>query len=223
MTRLFGTDGIRGRAGQDLTPELAADVAAALATACRTGILGENARPRVVVGRDTRPSGPALENAVVDGLTRAGADAVRAGIVPTPAVAYLTSSLPAAAGVVVSASHNPPEDNGLKFFGPGGWKLTVDAEQTIEQLVGRGHTRPSAGAVDTVDGAALYVASTASVLSSTAHTAPHSTSRRPAFGDWGRRSRRSTHPPMVPASTRAAERCTPRSSPPSPRRRGRSA
>jgi len=136
MTRLFGTDGIRGTFGVDLTTAIAADVGTALGEACRRGVLaGGVDRPRVVVGRDTRPSGPALEDALVGGLVSSGADVLAAGVLPTPAVAFLTSHLDADAGVVISASHNPPADNGIKIFGPGGWKLSAQAESRIEDLM----------------------------------------------------------------------------------------
>jgi phosphoglucosamine mutase len=137
MGTLFGTDGIRGTAGADLTTDLVTEVGRALAAASRGGALGAASdRPRIVVGRDTRTSGPGFEQALVEGLTSAGADALLVGILPTPGVAYLTKTYGADAGVVISASHNPPKDNGIKFFGPGGWKLSAEAEQAIEGLVG---------------------------------------------------------------------------------------
>ncbi|MCU1621824.1 MAG: phosphoglucosamine mutase [Frankiales bacterium] len=125
MARLFGTDGIRGLAfGDVLTEDLARQVAA---SAVR--VLGGR---RVVVGRDTRPSGPALEKAAVEGFTSAGADVVLLGVVPTPAVAQVVASGAADLGLVLSASHNPPSDNGLKLFGPAGHKLTDAEEDAIE-------------------------------------------------------------------------------------------
>lgn len=137
MGKLFGTDGIRGTAGVDLTVELVNEVGRALGLACRDGALGAAvSRPRVVIGRDTRVSGPEMETALVAGLVAAGADTLLAGVVPTAGVAYLTAELNADAGAVVSASHNPPPDNGVKFFGPGGWKLSAEAEGAIESLVG---------------------------------------------------------------------------------------
>jgi phosphoglucosamine mutase len=155
MPKLFGTDGIRGTAGKDLTTELVAEVGCALASACREGALGQAAdRPRIVVGRDTRVSGPSLEEALVTGVTSGGGDALLAGVLPTAGVAYLTKMLGLEAGVVISASHNPPPDNGIKLFGAGGWKLTVEAEAVVESLVGasasseRGHAEEMTGAAD---------------------------------------------------------------------------
>jgi phosphoglucosamine mutase len=127
--RLFGTDGVRGVANADLTPELAFAIGRAGAA-----ILARDAAPQtpIVVGRDTRLSGPMLEAAIVAGIASTGRDVVRAGIVPTPGVALLTTQLPAAAGVMISASHNPVEDNGIKFFGPDGFKLGDVTEDAIE-------------------------------------------------------------------------------------------
>jgi phosphoglucosamine mutase len=125
VARLFGTDGIRGLAfGDVLTEDLTRQVAA---SAVR--VLGGR---RVVVGRDTRPSGPALEKAAVEGFTSAGADVVLLGVVPTPAVAHVVSSGAADLGLVLSASHNPAPDNGLKLFGAAGHKLTDAEEDAIE-------------------------------------------------------------------------------------------
>lgn len=136
MGSLFGTDGIRGTVGDDLTADLAVRVAKAVASACRDGVVGEPvARPKVVVGRDTRPSGPMLTDAIVRGLCEGGADALLAGIIPTPAVAYLVGDLDAHAGIVLSASHNPARDNGIKLFGPGGWKLDDATEDEIERRI----------------------------------------------------------------------------------------
>ena len=131
--RLFGTDGVRGVAGCDLTASLALDlsVAAAAVMAGHHGSNGDSA-PVAVVGRDPRVSGEFLEAAVVAGLTSAGVDVLRLGVIPTPGVAYLTGALGAAFGVVISASHNPARDNGIKFFGPGGVKLPDAVEDQIE-------------------------------------------------------------------------------------------
>jgi len=137
MTRLFGTDGVRGVANKDLTPDLALRLARACALdAVRTG-RGE--RPVVVVGRDTRCSGPMLEAAVVAGLTSGGCDAGLLGIVPTPAVAAVVARTKAAAGIVISASHNPVDDNGIKIFGEDGFKLSDDREDEIERLAEMRH------------------------------------------------------------------------------------
>jgi phosphoglucosamine mutase len=131
--RLFGTDGVRGVAGCDLTASLALDLSVA-AVGVLAGHEGSNGHgaPVAVVGRDPRVSGEFLEAAVVAGLTSSGVDVLRLGVIPTPGVAYLTAALRAAFGVVISASHNPARDNGIKFFGPGGVKLPDAAEDQIE-------------------------------------------------------------------------------------------
>jgi len=114
MGRLFGTDGVRGVFGRDLTTDLARSIGRAAVTVIARD---RNEPPTFLIGRDTRASGPVLEDALVDGIVAGGGDAIRAGVVPTPTVAYLTTELGVEAGVVISASHNPPEDNGIKFFG----------------------------------------------------------------------------------------------------------
>jgi phosphoglucosamine mutase len=134
MARLFGTDGVRGVANRDLTAELA--LALGSAAARRLVTVGGHARHVAVVGRDPRASGEMLESAVIAGLTSEGVDALRVGILPTPAIAYLTSAYDADFGVMISASHNPMPDNGIKIFGPGGHKLDDAAEDQIEALVG---------------------------------------------------------------------------------------
>src|SRR5271169_455362 len=134
MGRLFGTDGVRGVAGIDLTAQLAMDLAVAavpvLAPAATRS--SDAVRPAAVIGRDSRASGDFLEAAVVAGLASAGVDVLRLGVIPTPGVAYLTGALDAAFGVVISASHNPARDNGIKFFGRGGVKLPDAVEDDIE-------------------------------------------------------------------------------------------
>lgn len=158
MRKLFGTDGIRGTVDVDLTTDLVADVGRALAAACRDGVLGERVdRPRIVIGRDTRPSGERLEGALITGLLRGGADAVSGGVLPTAAVAYLVHATEASAGVVVSASHNPPGDNGIKIFGPGGWKLDLEAEAAVEELVGSAPDAQPGSVVPLPDALARYV------------------------------------------------------------------
>ncbi|HKU81795.1 MAG TPA: phosphoglucosamine mutase [Candidatus Tumulicola sp.] len=132
MSRLFGTDGVRGVANDDLTPELAFAVGRAGATALAR--FSDRHRP-IVVGRDTRLSGTMLEAAIVAGVTSVGRDVVSLGIVPTPAVACVTRRESAAAGVMISASHNPIADNGVKFFGPDGFKLSDEIEDEIESLI----------------------------------------------------------------------------------------
>jgi len=155
--RLFGTDGVRGRANADLTPELALSVARAAA-----GVLADRggaSRPVAVVGRDPRASGEMLEAAVVAGLSSAGAEVLRAGVVPTPALAYLTGRTGADLGVMISASHNPMPDNGIKLFSAGGHKLPDALEAAIEQEItgdGAADHRPTGheiGRVRDLDGA----------------------------------------------------------------------
>ncbi len=129
VTRLFGTDGVRGIANEDLTPELTFRLGEAAGH-----FLGDKGRGRIVVGRDTRRSGQMLEAALVAGITSGGADALTCRVLPTPAVAYLTRELEADGGVVISASHNPPEYNGIKFFSRDGFKLPDDLEDEIEEF-----------------------------------------------------------------------------------------
>ncbi len=129
MGRLFGTDGVRGVFGRDLTTDLARSLGrAAVAVLARD----RHHAPALVIGRDTRDSGPVLEDALVEGIVSAGGEAIRAGVVPTPAVAFLTIELDVDSGVVISASHNPPGDNGIKFFGFRGFKLSDRLEDEIE-------------------------------------------------------------------------------------------
>jgi phosphoglucosamine mutase len=139
MGRLFGTDGVRGVAGRDLTANLAMDLAMAGASVL-AGTASPNGRPRAgrpvaLVGRDPRASGEFLEAAVVAGLASSGVDVLRLGVIPTPAVAYLTAALDADFGVMLSASHNPAPDNGIKFFARGGLKLPDAAEDEIERTL----------------------------------------------------------------------------------------
>ncbi|OBJ76980.1 phosphoglucosamine mutase [Mycobacterium colombiense] len=133
MGRLFGTDGVRGVANRELTAELALALGSAaarhLASAPAPG------RRVAVIGRDPRASGEMLEAAVIAGLTSQGVDALRVGVLPTPAVAYLTGAYDADFGVMISASHNPMPDNGIKIFGPGGHKLDDGTENDIEALL----------------------------------------------------------------------------------------
>lgn len=138
MGRLFGTDGVRGVFGRDLTAELARSLGRATVTVLARERAGT---PSFVIGRDTRASGPVLEDALVDGIVAGGGEAMRAGVVPTPAIAFLTTQLGVASGIVISASHNPPEDNGIKFFGFRGFKLSDRLEEAIEAEIGRGQER----------------------------------------------------------------------------------
>lgn len=133
MGRLFGTDGVRGVANADLTAELALGLSVAAAHVLAEAGTFEGHRPVAVVGRDPRASGEFLEAAVVAGLASAGVDVLRVGVLPTPAVAYLTGSLGADLGVMLSASHNAMPDNGIKFFARGGHKLADELEDRIEE------------------------------------------------------------------------------------------
>jgi phosphoglucosamine mutase len=141
MGRLFGTDGVRGVAGDDLTSRLAMDLAIASAEVLHeTGgfdrARAEGRRPVAVVGRDPRTSGEFLESAVVAGLAGVGVDVLRLGVIPTPAVAFLTAEKSADLGVMLSASHNPAQDNGIKLFARGGFKLPDAVEDAIEAKLG---------------------------------------------------------------------------------------
>lgn len=144
---LFGTDGIRGLANVDLTAELALDVAVA---AAHILVENSNERPRAIVGQDSRASGEFLEAAVVAGLTSCGVDVYRVGVVPTPAVAYLVASTGADLGVMISASHNPMPDNGIKLFQRGGEKLADEVEALVEARIGEPWQRPTGAAVGRV-------------------------------------------------------------------------
>lgn len=149
MARLFGTDGVRGVANLDLTAELALALGAAAAR--RLGSSGGARRRFAVVGRDPRASGEMLEAAVIAGLTSEGIDALRVGVLPTPAVAYLTSAYEADFGIMISASHNPMPDNGIKIFGPGGHKLDDATEDRIDELLTSGPgVRPLGGGIGRV-------------------------------------------------------------------------
>jgi phosphoglucosamine mutase len=133
MGRIFGTDGVRGVAGVELTAQLAMDLAvAAVPVLVPAAAASGHARPSAVIGRDSRASGDFLEAAVVAGLASSGVDVLRLGVIPTPGVAYLTGALNADFGVVLSASHNPAADNGIKFFGRSGVKLPDEIEDEIE-------------------------------------------------------------------------------------------
>jgi phosphoglucosamine mutase len=150
MGRLFGTDGFRGLANVDLTAELALDLSVAAAHVLGEAGAFEGHRPRAVVGRDPRASGEFLEAAVVAGLASAGVDVVRLGVLPTPAVAYLTGSTGADLGVMLSASHNPMPDNGIKFLARGGIKLDDAIEDAIEAQMGEEWQRPTGASVGRV-------------------------------------------------------------------------
>jgi phosphoglucosamine mutase len=156
MGRLFGTDGVRGVANRELTAELGMALSAA---AARRLVPATAGRRLAVVGRDPRASGEMLEAAVVAGLASEGVDTLLVGVLPTPALAYLTAAYQADLGLMISASHNPMPDNGIKIFGPGGHKLDDAAEDRIEELVAAGpglrpvgaavgRVRPAASAID---------------------------------------------------------------------------
>ena len=134
MARMFGTDGVRGEANLELTPELAYRLGRAAALYFGEG---GTAKPEILIGRDTRISGPMFVSALATGICSAGGHAVIAGVIPTPAIAYLAKKHKMAAGIVVSASHNPFGDNGIKFFGGDGYKLPDEVEDEIEAIVHR--------------------------------------------------------------------------------------
>ncbi|MPZ63060.1 MAG: phosphoglucosamine mutase [Propionibacteriales bacterium] len=155
MGRLFGTDGIRGVANRELTAELALDLSVAAAHILTEAEASrprrtDRPRPRAVVGRDPRASSEFLEAAVVAGLASAGVDVLRLGVVPTPGVAFLTAELDADLGVMLSASHNPMPDNGIKFFARGGYKLDDAEEDAIERRMGEVWRRPIGSSVGRV-------------------------------------------------------------------------
>ncbi|NJP67554.1 phosphoglucosamine mutase [Streptomyces spiramenti] len=172
MGRLFGTDGVRGVANVELTAELALGLSCAAARVLSTPGAGSR-RPVAVVGRDPRASGEFLEAAVVAGLASAGVDVLRLGVLPTPAVAHLTGALGADFGVMLSASHNPMPDNGIKFFARGGLKLADELEDRIEALYrdlaeGKPWDRPTGSGVgrvtDHASGLDTYVSHLMGVL-----------------------------------------------------------
>jgi len=150
MARIFGTDGVRGLANGDLTAELALDLSVSAAHVLAERGTFEGHRPFAVVGRDTRVSGLFLESAVVAGLASAGIDVLLVGEVPTPGVAWLTGSLGADLGVMLSASHNPMPDNGIKFLARGGVKLADSIEVAIEERLREPWDRPTGAAVGRV-------------------------------------------------------------------------
>ena len=149
--RLFGTDGIRGLANRDLTAELALNVSVAAAHILVESLQNQsNIRPKAIVGSDSRASGEFLEAAVVAGLTSAGVDVCRVGVLPTPAIAYLVGESGADLGVMLSASHNPMPDNGIKLFARGGGKLDDAVEDQIEARMNEPWERPTGQGVGRV-------------------------------------------------------------------------
>ena len=162
MTSIFGTDGVRGLANVDVTAELALDLSVAAAHVLGDAGVFAGHRPRAVVGRDPRASGEFLSAAVISGLASAGVDVFDAGVLPTPAIAFLTADFEADLGVMLSASHNPMPDNGIKFFARGGVKLADELEDAIEHRLREDWQRPTGDAVGRVrayaDAAKTYVA-----------------------------------------------------------------
>jgi len=163
MARLFGTDGVRGMANKTLTPEMAFNIGKAGAYVLGKGRAKGEGKPKIVIGKDTRISGDMLEAALTAGICSMGIDVLKVGVVPTPGIAYLTRHFKAEAGVVISASHNPFEDNGIKFFAANGFKLPDEVEDEIENTIKILDTLPvpggsEIGRVLTIDNAADYIA-----------------------------------------------------------------
>jgi phosphoglucosamine mutase len=162
VASIFGTDGVRGLANVDVTAELALDLSVAAAHVLGDAGAFVGHRPRAVVGRDPRASGEFLSAAVVSGLASAGVDVLDAGVLPTPAIAFLTADTEADLGVMLSASHNPMPDNGIKFFARGGHKLPDEVEDAIELHMREEWQRPTGAAVGRIGeldrAAARYIA-----------------------------------------------------------------
>ena len=132
MKKLFGTDGIRGIANQHpMTAEVALSVGRAIAYLSKR----EGHSPRIIIGKDTRLSGDMFESSLISGICSMGVNAISVGVIPTPGIAFLTSNMRADAGIVISASHNPMQDNGIKIFSYNGFKLPDSTEKKIEKLV----------------------------------------------------------------------------------------
>lgn len=187
MPKMFGTDGVRGLANRDLTAQLALDLGDAAVR-----VLGDSGtkddrpegRRRALIGRDTRVSGDFLAAALSAGMSAGGFDVIDAGIIPTPGVAYLTSVLNVEMGAVISASHNPMPDNGIKFFARGGFKLPDAKEDQIEAVLGRDWERPTGAGVgrishDTVTATNLYIDH---LVSTIAPIGPDKTQPKPLKG-----------------------------------------
>lgn len=184
MPRMFGTDGVRGLANRELTAQLALDLGDAAVR-----VLGDNAQPgqarrRALVGRDTRVSGDFLAAALSAGMSAGGFDVIDAGIIPTPGVAFLTSVLNVEMGAVISASHNPMPDNGIKFFARGGFKLPDSKEDEIEAVLGGDWQRPTGSGVgrishDTTTATNLYIDH---LVASVAKRAEDGTQSKPLAG-----------------------------------------
>ena len=163
MTRLFGTDGVRGLANKKLTPILALQLGQAAAEVFTAQRESYERRPLAIIGRDPRVSGEMLDAAIASGLASRGVDVVRVGVLPTPAIAYLTDDYGADLGVMISASHNPMPDNGIKFFSAGGKKLPDEIEDkiqaTMENLTEDGPTGTKLGRIisEAPDGRERYL------------------------------------------------------------------
>lgn len=150
MSRLFGTDGVRGLAGVDVTADLALNLAQAAAKVLGRSAREQSRKPLAIVARDPRISGEFISAAVAAGLASSGVDVLDAGVIPTPAAAYLVADRGADFGVMVSASHNPAADNGIKFFAAGGRKLPDDIENEIESALGEPHLTPTGEQVGSI-------------------------------------------------------------------------
>jgi len=151
LGKFFGTDGVRGVANKELTAELAFNIGRAGASL----LVSKTKRGKIVIGRDTRISGDLLESALISGICSVGVDVLRVGVITTPAISYLTKSYSADAGIVISASHNPAEYNGIKFFGPSGFKIPDEVEDEIEKKMQLDElvSRPTGGGVGVVKNA----------------------------------------------------------------------
>ncbi|WEV72748.1 phosphoglucosamine mutase [Bifidobacterium sp. ESL0790] len=188
MPNMFGTDGVRGLANRDLTAKLALDLgdAAVRVLGDSSGTQSEHreGRRRALIGRDTRVSGDFLASALAAGMSAGGFDVIDAGIIPTPGVAYLTSVLNVEMGAVISASHNPMPDNGIKFFARGGFKLPDTKEDEIEAVLGQDWDRPTGAGVgrvshDTSTATNMYIDH---LVSTIAPIAPDKTQPKPLKG-----------------------------------------
>jgi len=161
MGRLFGTDGVRGLANEKLSPQLATSLAEAAVHVLCDAAATTGRRPVALIGRDSRASGEMLEAATIAGLLSAGADVLRVGVLPSPAVAHLVAEMDADLGVMLSASHNPMPDNGIKFFAAGGHKLSDEIEDELEANLATAWPRPVGDAIgrlrDLPDGTERYV------------------------------------------------------------------
>ncbi|MCX8644905.1 phosphoglucosamine mutase [Bifidobacterium sp. B4081] len=184
MPRLFGTDGVRGLANKDLTAQLALDLGDAAVRVLGRGADRSAGRRRALIGRDTRVSGDFLASALAAGMSSGGFDVIDVGIIPTPGIAYLTSVLNVEMGAVISASHNPMPDNGIKFFARGGFKLQDSKEDDIESVLGQDWERPVGEGVgrvshDTVTATNMYIDH---LVEAVAPVAPDKTQPKPLDG-----------------------------------------